>query len=201
MKLVYGKGINDSTEPTEKRINGKRVICPFYETWRGMLKRCYSDKCLSKHPTYVGCTVCDEWLYFSKFKSWMQSQDYNNKPLDKDLLVQDNKIYSPDTCVFVSREINNFLTTRAKVRGDYPIGVSLSKTGKYVSQLRENGKLKYFGSYDTPMEAHYQWQINKILHAEALIAKTDDARVAGGLMRIIQQIKNDIEKGEETTKL
>ena len=50
----------------------------------------------------------------------MEQQDYDGKHLDKDLLVCNNKVYSPETCVFVPREINQFLTKSNNSRGKYP---------------------------------------------------------------------------------
>ena len=77
-----------------------------------MLQRCYSESHLVRQPTYKGCSVCEEWLTFSNFKSWMEQQDWEGKQLDKDLLVYKNKIYSPETCVFVSSVINSFFVEK-----------------------------------------------------------------------------------------
>ena len=76
-KLVSGVGINDADYEVQKYtvVSGKRKriwICPYYITWTHMLQRCYSEKSQLKHPTYKGCTVCDEWLIFSNFKTWME---------------------------------------------------------------------------------------------------------------------------------
>jgi len=47
------------------KANGKQD--KGYQTWCGMLERCYSQKSLAKHPSYEGCTVCDEWHNFQVF--------------------------------------------------------------------------------------------------------------------------------------
>ena len=111
MGTVYGVGTNDAGYAIQvmesvRGANGKpkqRIIwfCPFYRRWVHMLERCYSERYQEKKPTYIGCTVCEEWLRFSNFKSWMETQDWEGKHLDKDLLVEGNKIYSPDTCILV----------------------------------------------------------------------------------------------------
>ena len=73
--------------------------------------------------------------------------------LDKDILNKGNKVYSPDTCVYVPQSINSLFTKSDKVRGEYPIGVYKQKD-KYVAQLNKgNGKQIYLGSYSTPEEA------------------------------------------------
>lgn len=206
MKLIYGKGINDSTEPVTYKVNGKMYKTKIYSIWHHMLERCYSEKSQSKYPSYIGCTVCEEWLTFSNFKKWVETQDYENNELDKDLLIQGNKVYSPDTCIFVSDQINNFLKIRANYRGNYPLGVSKyeynrNKKGTVKSSISINGKLHHLGYFDNIIEAHQAWQVKKIEHAQILIESCTNEKIISGLMRIIQQIKNNIEHGEETTKL
>ena len=126
-KLVYGVGINDLAEPV--KINGKQL--KFYATWNSMLCRCYSDKLQTKNPTYVGCSVCSEWLVLSNFKVWFDINYRNDLALDKDILIPGNKIYSPEACSFVPRYINSLLTDAGAIRGDYPLGVmALKPTAK-----------------------------------------------------------------------
>ena len=76
-----------------------------YSHWRGMLMRCYDQKYLQKYPTYIDCTVCEDWLNFSNFQQWYNKNYYEipgeTMCLDKDILVKGNKVYSPDTCIFV----------------------------------------------------------------------------------------------------
>ena len=124
-KLVYGVGINDVDYPVIKKENGKNVwMCPYYRTWTGMLQRAYSDKLKQKRPTYEDVTVCEEWGSFMRFREWMETQDWKGKHLDKDILFQGNKVYSPDTCVFVDGVVNNFILDSAASRGEWPLGVS-----------------------------------------------------------------------------
>ena len=122
-KLVYGKGVNDLNKPAY--INGKQL--KFYVIWVSMLRRCYSEKSLSRHRTYRGCTVCDEWLLLSNFKKWYDINYRDGMEMDKDILVKGNKIYSPEACRFVPQYINNLLTNSAAARGDLPLGVSAVK--------------------------------------------------------------------------
>jgi len=154
-KLVCGVGVNDSDYLTYNIVNGKYVMCLFYQTWKCMLSRCYSEKCQkNKYLTYIGCSVCDEWLTFSNFKKWMGSKDFKGKQIDKDLKVAGNKIYSPNTCMFVTCAINQLLTNHGAKRGLYPQGVDLPNTSvKYRAQIRFKGKSKHLGLYTTIKEA------------------------------------------------
>ena len=208
-KLIYGIGIVDTNyrliETIElPKINGKRQQkilwrCPYYIRWLFMLRRCYSENNLTANPTYLGCSVCTEWLTFSNFKSWMEQQDYEGKQLDKDLLVYENKVYSPETCVFVSKEVNVFMVKGDSVRGKYPLGVSYrNKNGfKFQTQIC-SGDRKHLGYHPTAEEAHRVWQLAKIERAKCLLEKQTDVRIIAGLRRIINKIQYDCDNNLET---
>lgn len=150
-KIVYGFGINDYNDLV--KIGEKHIES--YKNWRSMIERCYSDRWLAKYPTYIGCSVCEEWRYFTNFKKWFDENYIDGYALDKDLLVQGNKIYSPETCCFVPQYINNIFLNRAKDRGIYPIGVSLEKrNGKLFSSCRIDGQNKFLGYFENEDEAH-----------------------------------------------
>jgi hypothetical protein len=120
-RLVFGVGKNDADYVVHEEINGKRVMCPFYSVWSSMIRRCYSSVFHSKKPTYKNCFVAKEWLTFSTFKNWMRSQKWEGRELDKDILKIGNKLYSPDTCVFVTREVNILLVNSHVSSGDLPV--------------------------------------------------------------------------------
>jgi len=128
-----------------------------YSIWRGIIERCYDEKSLKKYTTYIGCSVCDEWHNYQNFAKWFENNYYEIKGqemhIDKDILFKENKIYSPETCVFVPKEINVLFVRNNKRRGIYPIGVYLSINGeRYVAHCY-NKKPTYLGTYDTPEEA------------------------------------------------
>ena len=153
-RSVCGVGTNDADYLVQAMVDGKLSVCPFYRTWTGMLERCYSTKYQKISPTYIGCRVCSEWLVFSNFKEWMRSQDWQGKQLDKDILTQGNKIYSPERCLFVTQYINGLLNDKGASRGKYPQGVCFNKViGKFRARCRVNGKSKFIGYYLSPEEA------------------------------------------------
>ena len=161
-----------------------------------MLKRCYIGEFLSKRPSYKGCSVTDEWLRFSTFKAWMETQDWEGKQMDKDILFPDNKTYGPETCVFVDAKVNSFIIERTASRGEWPIGVILYKQGgKFGAQCGSvvTGKQEYLGLFLTPEEAHQVWLTFKLEQAHILAAEQTDERVAKAL---IDRYENfvDIEK-------
>ena len=194
-KLVLGVGINDAHYVTQRweeagYVDGKRKqklvwVCPYYCTWSGMLKRCYSAKWQDKNPAYKGCSVSDDWLTFSNFKSWMSEQDFEGKHLDKDLLFEGNKTYSAETCVFVTREVNNFTIDRGASRGEWLIGVSLHKqTGKFQSRCCNpfTKKQEHLGHFTCEQEAHQTWLKRKLELSHKLAAIQTDPRISKALI-------------------
>jgi hypothetical protein len=90
--------------------NGKPIAS--YVCWHNMLTRCYDPNYVTKFPTYKGCSVCFEWLNFSTFNSWHNENYIEGFHLDKDLLVKGNKVYSPNTCKFISAKDNYLLAQK-----------------------------------------------------------------------------------------
>lgn len=194
-KRVYGVGLNDADyvlqkEETVGYINGKRKrkivgFCPYYRTWENMLKRCYSARFQERNPAYKDCTVSDEWLTFSNFKRWMEKQNWEGKQLDKDLLFEGNKVYGPDTCVFITQTVNKFTTDRGADRGKWPIGVNWHKGANKFQSLCSNPftkKQEYLGLFTCEQEAHEAWRKRKLELAHELVAIQTDPRVAKALV-------------------
>ena len=184
-KLVYGVGINDADYFVQPYVNGRQVCCPYYKKWKGMLERCYDAKLKSDHPTYNECSVCPDWIYFSRFKSWMECQDWVGKDLDKDILHKGNKMYSPELCVFVNQATNKFIIDSMAARGNYPIGVSFHKcTGKFMSACGNplTKRYDYIGVFDTVEEAHMAWRLKKQEYSLYIASIQTDSRVADAII-------------------
>lgn len=229
MKLKYGVGINDADYVTEirKRYKDnegkKRKLtvwrCKVFERWSNILYRCYAKKANITNPTYEGVTVCNEWLTFSNFKQWVESQPYENMELDKDILLFNNKEYCPEACRFVPKYVNRLLTLHGNARGLWPVGVS--KKGLSPRQVNEserpfvttislNGVFTQLGRKKTPMEAHKVWQLAKAEAIDNVVEKwrfdsasnhcfRDD--VAQALWSRSNILRRDAESGVETIKL
>ena len=151
--LVEGVGVNDYNG----NMHGDKRVYYAYKIWSAMLRRCYNDKVKSKEPTYEGCFVCDEWLHFSCFYEWFNAHYKEGFYIDKDLRVIGNKVYSPETCEFVPRRINNILGGRNINHYNtfgLPVGVTpTTGTNTFSAALSINGKRTHIGVYGTPEEA------------------------------------------------
>lgn len=152
-----GRGVGYLGEGVYKaRKNNKKTRV--YETWKRMMERCYDPLYLAKRPTYEGCSVCEEWHNFQTFASWYEQNYYEieneRTELDKDILHKGNKIYSPNTCVFVPQRINGLFDRHQRARGNYVIGVIKSSSNRYIARCHGlNTLLTIIGHFDSEIEA------------------------------------------------
>ena len=171
LPTVHGIGI---TGDSQVIVDGKHT--KEYRLWNNMLKRCYSVGCQKVRPTYIDCSVSENFRYLQYFKEWCNNQigfnsvDEKGKPfaLDKDILVKGNRVYNEDVCVFVPQEVNLLFTKRDKSRGEYPIGVSFHKSRGMLTATLNNKYLGYFNTaeqafqvYKTAKEAYIKEVANK----------------------------------------
>lgn len=154
-KLVSGIGINNSPFVTNP-VGLLRH--PAYQYWKSMLTRCACIKLKEREPSYKEVTCCEEWLYFTNFAKWFKDNYIKGWQLDKDILVKDNRIYAPDTCIFIPQEINLFISIK-RGNSKLPIGVQ-EQNNKFIA--RDGATRKYFSS---ALEAHKDWQIAKYTKA------------------------------------
>lgn len=162
---VYGVGVIGIKYPVS--INRKHT--KEYITWNNMLKRCFDKEYKNKHSTYKNATCCNEWLYYENFYEWLHSQENFEKwlngskwDLDKDILVKNNKIYSPNLCCLIPNNINKLFTKSNITRGILPIGVNRVRNKFQSSYLNQfTGKKEYLGLYNTPEEAFQVYKEHK----------------------------------------
>lgn len=113
------------------------------KTWYDMMQRCYNEN----HHSYKwygaeGVTVCEEWQTLDGFletvdtvEGWDEDK-YKRETmhLDKDLKVPGNKVYSPETCMFVSPDENRAPTHEVHMKDCEAISPSGKK---YVFRNKE----------------------------------------------------------------
>jgi len=164
-----------------------------YNIWHHMLARCYNKEFHKQFPTYKSCTVCEEWHSFQNFVEWYDENYYeigNEKmQLDKDILFKGNKIYSPETCVFVPERINYLFIKHNSGRGRYPIGVCFNKDkNKFQSQINKYGDHINLGRFNTPEEAFQKYKTEKEKHIKEVADEYKD--------KIPQKLYNAMHKYE-----
>lgn len=142
-----------------------------YRTWSSLLNRSLYHN--TNKSCYDDIILCDEWKVYENFKKWYDEHYYEIEgeevELDKDLLIKGNKIYSPQTCLFVPQYINNILVNKSKqtithrktpknqspIDNDIlPVGVTwCNDKKKYRASINYHGKVKNLGRYNTIQEA------------------------------------------------
>ncbi|UYE98963.1 hypothetical protein XbC2_568 [Xanthomonas phage XbC2] len=154
---------------TYRDEHGRKHNFDWYNSWNAMHSRT-EEVYQSKFPTYIGCTVCEEWNLLSNYKKFYEDNYSTGYVLDKDLLVFGNKVYSPDTCVFVPEYVNAVISLKHNntlMKGVYFV----SNKNIYHSRGYLNGKRISLGYYKTELEAHQAWQKHKIMSIHNVIEK------------------------------
>lgn len=159
----------------ERKYGYKKNTLQAARLWATMCRR------VGKARSYKDCTIA--WKSQAEFRQWAVAQvgyGVEGFELDKDILVKGNRVYGPDTCVFVPQEINMLFSGcyKAGRRGKYPIGVSFNKgSGTFVAQMsnrQELGLDKYLGSFATVEEAFACYKAAKEAKIKKLAEKWKD---------------------------
>lgn len=175
-KLVEGVGIYEPGKFVSV-VPGTKKHTREYQTWRDMLKRCYT----AGSKNYEGYGVVGEWRYFQVFAQWLEDNNFSAlHRLDKDIFGVGKQWYGPDTCCLVPVRINSLIVgghaDTLHGRGVYK-RVTSSGRVLYVARCKdENGTRKFIGSFDTEAEAIEAYGSFKV----QVVAKVADAAVVAG---------------------
>ena len=195
--LSYGVGINDVMIPqfTKTRI---------WKVWQGIIRRTDNRDPVwisKKKGTYKDCTLDPKWFKLSVFKEWMEQwDDFENKEVDKDILIPGNLHYGPDTCLMVRKIVNSWFKPHL-FEGDLPRGVcwnSNYKKGKspkpYRAQINplqvidgevKVGKRTALGHFLTVEEASDAFQKARQESLQILIDTETDIKVRDAILQYI----------------
>lgn len=207
-KMVLGVGINDAGYVVKKnerykdgsgKVKSRQTwVCPYYRRWMSMLYRVTPEHS-RRRKSYEGVTICPDWVYFTRFKEWVEAQEkafgvdeIAMRQLDKDILFPGNKVYSPSTCAFVLPETNYFFTDSRAARGDLPIGVSFHKGDqKFHARIMDGGANRFLGSFHCPNEAHSAWLSCKRALAHKVASREIDHRVKQAVVKFYDNYKTE----------
>lgn len=170
---VYGVGINDAPYYTSLLVDGVTQYCPYYMRWKKMLATCYS---VSQGSGSLR-TVCDEWHSLMRFRRWMEKQSWEGKELIHWLKVPGATIYSPATCLFVTRKVRSLFPARERRSNGRPFGV-VEKGGRYLASCSTSGNRRgYVGSYATMSEAVEAYLSTKKVEVVSVASSQKDPAV------------------------
>lgn len=155
----------NNTKRLKRGTDDEGLIKEARSSWKGMITRCY-DESRSDYQRYgaKGVTVCEEWLDFNNYCGWYIQNKITGWDLEKDILQigipSSEKVYSPITCCFVPRYLNQWFakTTLPNIYQN-SVGKSIKlSTHAGVFKVR---KSLYGETEDDLME---QWFLYKDLH-------------------------------------
>ena len=137
-KLVYGVGINDVFEVG---FTGGRI----WKIWQQMIRRTGGrDPKHRFYEYYKDCTMDESWFRLSVFREWVETFDnWEMKEIDKDLLIEGNMHYGPDTCLMVDPVWNGWFKPNA-VKGDLPRGVVYASWKKRLAKKPYRAQITLF---------------------------------------------------------
>lgn len=189
--LGYGRFVHGN----RKLKNGQMVIPNhLHRHWRHLISRTHGDK----PDRYEDATMDSKWYNLQNFLEWAVNQIGNSNKedngrywcIDKDILVEGNRHYSENTCVFVPNDINVFFAKQEIGNTGY-LGVNYIKPATkgakegYIARCHSDGVRQYLGYYNTPQEAYLAYREAKIRVAKELASKWKgqvDGRVIEALL-------------------
>lgn len=184
-QLRENAGVVDKIQQAKKLVKASKYLRKNGFTLAER-KRCdaiwaFLQKRVGKLRAYEDCTIA--FASLDHFREWASRQVGFGKDgfeMDKDILVKGNRVYSPETCVFIPQELNVLFSGcyNARRRGKYPIGVSFNKgSGSFVAQMssrQDKGLDKYLGSFPTVEEAFACYKAAKEAKIKRLAEKWRD---------------------------
>lgn len=147
------------SNPNHRTINGIGYIGvgtynsthKSYPVWAGVVRRLKKDN-----------YVCEEWKCFQNFAEWYANKFKNEYMkgwrLDKDILVKDNKIYSPETCCLIPPNLVKIFKNSDKTKEKSSTGVKTRDSKNYTVVIRVDKISTYFTGFKTDEEAHEKYK-------------------------------------------
>ncbi|MDF2784198.1 MAG: hypothetical protein K0S95_733 [Pantoea eucrina] len=141
-----------------------------------------------KAKSYEDVEICDEWYTFSIFYRWFAKNHEEGWVIDKDIIIEGNRIYSPETCLMVAPLLNSLFRRSSSKHGIK--GVYFDKrTSKYYAQIRIDGKTKQSGSSLDINYAHQHYVELRKKRLIELLERFSDCTNSYAYERLVQAIQ------------
>lgn len=133
MALIYGIGVNDWPGLVHRKF-GDEAPWREYERWMNMLRR------VATVDRYDHASVSEEFRSFRLFKAWLDTwSGWSDLQIDKDILGGGE--YGPDTCLMVTRGLNQITIAAKAIIEDDGHGIMEGDTGWgfAINRIRKTG--------------------------------------------------------------
>ena len=171
---VCGIGFLGDGPHSSKLEKGNSAPHPIYGIWRSMISRCYNEKD-QHYKNYHDCNVDPVWHNYQIFATWFimnMPDDYSGAKyhLDKDIKIPGNRIYSPDTCIFIESKTNLIYSHTRNLRQitlQAPTGeiVQIVNTSQFASKHNMSNRYVNRMICSLSQDFHGGW---KILNVEQI---------------------------------
>lgn len=195
----YGVGfLGEGRYHCSKRNIKGLISAPYaYYAWDGMLSRAYNNDAV-EYQSYGGrgVFVNSLWYNFQNFARWYSEnklEDYYE--VDKDILIEGNLEYGPDTCVMVPNYLNQGIAHSRSTSGLYLKG-ACKPVDKDPSRKAERSK-PFLGTwknaprYATQEEAHFGWMAHRIDKIQSYLEMYKQERLPN--LMVIEALEKRIE--------
>ena len=123
----------------------------FYDTYRNMMKRCYTKS----NPSYKdyggrGISVCEEWQDIIKFVAWADSTYIEGYTLDR---IDNAGNYEPSNCRWADATTQAINQRMMKNNTTGYVGVYVARDNRWESRLTFNKVDIFLGRFNTIEEA------------------------------------------------
>lgn len=123
----------------------------FYDTYRNMMKRCYTKS----DPSYKdygerGISVCEEWQDIIKFVAWADSTYIEGYTLDR---IDTAGNYEPNNCRWADATTQAINRRMMKNNNTGYVGVYLARDNRWESRLKFNKVVIFLGTFNCIEEA------------------------------------------------
>ena len=154
---IYAVGYIGKGKYNSKSFNG--VV---YKVWSELLRRCYSETNESRNIAYKDCEVSKDWHNFQNFAEWYVNHEFFGfgYEIDKDLLLENNKIYCPTYCTMLPKSLNIVISSLDRKNGALPQGVRFDRN-KYDVRIQKDGIRKSIGRFNSLSEAAMAYNSEK----------------------------------------
>lgn len=204
--LTLSEGFKSRTGKFRFGIKDIKTISAIaHRKWSRILHSCYNTNVLVNVPNYINTTIDYRWRYFSAFQEWFLDNYEEGSVIEKDLLSPlNNKIYSPETCVFVSGTLNGELNLhRDGYKQTGMLGVTVTENGTFSVRLKdENGTKLQLGTFWDIHLAHKHWQYAKADVLESKLKAGVYAQYEEGIVRkIVDKLRFNADNNIVSDKL
>lgn len=180
-QVLTGKVIDKTVKYEDRKfvsidspVHDKYIDQILRQRWHAMMRRCYNQN----NDSYInygkeGIRVCNLWQTIDGYLSTITSVQFYEKfylqpdryALDKDFkqlnIPKNQRIYSPETCIFLNYVDNDNLAIKEKHKPGEYYGIRKNDSGNYTVTFSINGKKHCFGTYTNLVAAineyHYYY--------------------------------------------